>query len=368
MEDKTATDTVDSALMLFAPVNIDRGTNQINFVEYRPTNQLSQTGPVEFTIPPSPTQYTDLRRCRLKSKVRIVGLNGKVLEEKDIVAPVNFLAGSLYSQVDVYLQQRLMSSGSGNHPYRCMFDLLLNNGQGSLESVHQAGMFYKDSASAITQTDPTQAPVNVGLIERWKLAKNSKIMDLSSKIHADIFNLDRYLINNCELKLRLHQTRNEFRLVTPSPAAHYTVELVEVIFEACMVTVSPQILTAHDTALSRSMALYPYIKTELKAFAIPKGSFQFNVSDIFLGSIPNRVLIAFVSAEAYSGSYTANPYNFEHLNVNFLKLSIDGNSVPGKPYQPRFDDKNGDIYMDPYAALFSNLKREEEDSGLNITR
>ena len=103
---------------------------------------------------------------------------------------------------------------------------------------------------------------------------------------------------------------------------------------------------AHAATLQKTPALYPYIRTELKAFAVPKGSsYQAAIDDVFLGSIPNRVVISMISGAAYSGSYNLNPFNFHHYLCNFLSVSIDGQSVPGNPITPKFGKEKGQNYI-----------------------
>ena len=59
-----------------------------------------------------------------------------------------------------------------------------------------------------------------------------------------------------------------------------------------MVTVSPEVIMAHAATLVKTPSIYPYIRTELKVFAVPKGSYQAAIDDVFLGNIPNCVVIA----------------------------------------------------------------------------
>ena len=44
-------DVVNSELLLFDPVRINRGAEQIQWIEYRPINQLSDEAPIEICIP-----------------------------------------------------------------------------------------------------------------------------------------------------------------------------------------------------------------------------------------------------------------------------------------------------------------------------
>ena len=45
--------------------------------------------------------------------------------------------------------------------------------------------------------------------------------------------------------------------------------------------------------------------------------------------------------KAFQGDYTLNPLDFQHFNVNYLDLNINGKSVPNDvPLQPNFTSNN----------------------------
>ena len=367
MED-ISQDVVNSELLLFDPVRINRGAEQIQWIEYRPINQLSDEAPIEICIPGTGSQYMDLKRSRLYVKACIKKQDLKDLDDKDYVGPCNLFLQTLFSQVDVYLQQRLCSSGAAGHPYRAMFDMLLNFGPPALESQFQSQLFYKDTGGAMENAGKDEVDYNQGFINRQKLTSLSKSVDMEGPIYGDLFQMDRYLLNGCELRLRFHQSSNAFRLMCKATGAAYKVVLEDFIIKACMVTVSPEVIMAHAATLVKTPAIYPYIRTELKAFAVPKGSYQAAIDDVFLGNIPNRVVIAMVSGAAYSGSYNLNPFNFHHYLCNFLSISIDGQSVPSKPLAPKFSKAKGQNYISAYQSLFAGLRKEDLDEGIYTNR
>ena len=96
--------------------------------------------------------------------------------------------------------------------------------------------------------------------------------------------------------------------------------------------------------------------------------------NIFLGQLPKRVVIAMVDTNAYSGAFNLNPYNFEHMDVNFMQLYTDGEPVRATPLQPNMGD--GD-YLQCYETLYrgfdkvdgnrsSIIKREDWDKGYSL--
>ena len=361
-------DVINSELLLFDPIRVNRGAQQIQWVEYRPTNQLSDNSPVEICVPGTGSKYIDLKRSRLYVKACIKKGNLKDLDEKDYVPPCNLFLQTLFSQVDVYLQQKLVSSGAAGHPYRAMFDTLLNFGPPALESQFQSQSFYKDTGGAMDSASEEDTEINQGFISRQKLTSLSQSVDMEGPVYADLMQMDHYLLNGCELRLKFHQSSDPFRLITKTEKADYKVVLQDVIFKVCMVTVSPEVIMAHAATLIKSPALYPYVRTELKAFAVPKGSYQATIDDLYLGNIPNRVVIAMVTGAAYSGSYSLNPFNFHHFLCNFLSVSIDGMSVPGKPITPKFSKDKGQNYITAYQSLFAGLKKEDLDEGIYTNR
>ena len=60
-----STDVINSELLLFDPVRVNRGSEQIRWIEYRPINQLTDDTPVEICVPGTGSQYMDLKRSRL---------------------------------------------------------------------------------------------------------------------------------------------------------------------------------------------------------------------------------------------------------------------------------------------------------------
>ena len=113
--------------------------------------------------------------------------------------------------------------------------------------------------------------------------------------------------------------------------ADYKYELVDATLKLCQVHMASPLLIAHEKLFSSGkLAHYPYLKSELKTFAIPAGHYSFSLDNVFLNKCPMRLIICFLDAEAISGSYAKNPFNFQHKNLNYLALELDGEPIPAK--------------------------------------
>ena len=101
-----------------------------------------------------------------------------------------------------------------------------------------------------------------------------------------------------------------------------------------MIGIHPDILKSHARALEDKPAFYPLLKTEVKTFAVGKGQYNVNLDDIYQGKIPNRLILGMVSADAYAGDLTKNPFNFKHYNFDFMCLYVKGRVYHQRLYNP----------------------------------
>jgi hypothetical protein len=73
------------------------------------------------------------------------------------------------------------------------------------------------------------------------------------------------------------------------------------------------------------------------------------LDNIFNGIVPNQIFVGLINNAAYTGSYTLNPFNFKHYDLNYLCFCING--IPIKVFQPDYEH---DLYIEPYVSLFGN--------------
>ena len=118
-------------------------------------------------------------------------------------------------------------------------------------------------------------------------------------IFSDTFNMSPYLINEAGVRLKLFQSKHNFRLMSSVAGKKYKEIIVEVMLKADVVGIHSDILKSHARALkdTPATAIYPFNKTDVKTFAVPKGQYDMNLDDIFQGKIPNRLVLGMVCAD-----------------------------------------------------------------------
>ena len=67
--------------------------------------------------------------------------------------------------------------------------------------------------------------------------------------------------------------------------------------------------------------------------------------NIYHGKVPGKSVIGMVSNAGYSGEYDANPFDFKHMNLNYLEVTVDSQPVTNIELTPNF--KKQDISFHP---------------------
>ncbi|GFY21832.1 uncharacterized protein F54H12.2 [Trichonephila clavipes] len=169
--------------------------------------------------------------------------------------------------------------------------------------------------------DENDKEPNEGFKSRVKFIKGSGTVDMVGRLHVDLFNQDRLLLNLVDVKLKL--------------------------------------IRSHAKALERTTAKYPIDRVSCKVFSIPQSSYSFIQDNVFSGQMPKRIVIACVDNDAFNGNYKKSPFEFKHYDVNFIGVYVDGQPVPHQPLELDFEKGN---YIQAYNNLFLNSE------GLHLSR
>ena len=118
-------------LDLFSIPPTQTAVESSRWVFYKPVSSLSDESPIEFCINGQNEDYLDLAHTLIKVKVQITPYT----KEKDtLMAPVNNFLHSIFNQVDVYFNKKLVSPANNAYPYRAYLESLLNYGPAAKSS------------------------------------------------------------------------------------------------------------------------------------------------------------------------------------------------------------------------------------------
>lgn len=349
-----------SELDLFAVPPTQNSVEDGSMHCYRPMASLSDTSPIEFVITGHGDEYIDLAHTALHLLVKIVPPEQTATEKAaapHVVVPVNNWMHSIFSQVDIYLNQKCITPPSNHYNYRAYIENLLNYGSDAKNSHLRTVLWEKD----VGNFEAIDLAANPGLTKRNEFTKDKKVVELYGNLHCDIFNQDKFLLNGVEVTVRLIKANAAFHLMGTTSA---NVEILDANLFIRKVKINPSILVAHARALSIATAKYPITRVDIKSITISKDVQSKSIDNLYLGQLPKRCILGFVRSEAYNGDLKYNPYNFQHFKHNFLALYIDSVQIPSKPLTPDFT--NG-LYTRSYHTLFSGSGIHFGDTGNEIT-
>lgn len=346
-----------SNLALFSIPNVNTSIENIHTREFRPIGQISKGSTIEFDIQNNSGEYIWLKELKLVLGLNIHTDQGQAIKNANKVAFVNLPSSSIFRQVDLSLQNQIVTTGvSANYPYKAILDVLFNYNKDCQSTWLKTIGFEKDTAGAVDAFEPGSS-VNTGLEERYKQTKSGNTIVYHSKLFLDILNQDRLLLNNVPLNLKLYPNNDKFCLQYKTATAagsskYYTVNIAHASLIAPFVRLNPGMLMLHAEHLKREAALYPYYRSEIRTFNISAGDGDWTADSIFQDNIPEQLIVCLVSSQSYNGHNQSNPFYFQHFNVNYIDFKINGCSNDANILQPNFKEKS---YTRTYSKLFEGI-------------
>ena len=100
-----------------------------NWVEYNPIATLDDGSSIEFCLSGSGQEYLDAANTQLYVKARILQADGTAIADDAQVGPINLFLQSLFSDVEVSLNETPVTSSNNTYAYRAYIETLLSYGQ-----------------------------------------------------------------------------------------------------------------------------------------------------------------------------------------------------------------------------------------------
>ena len=270
----------------------------------------------------------------LHVRAKVTKPDGTNLDAGADVAPINYWLHSLFSQVDISLNDTLITPNENTYPYRAYLEATLNYGREAKTSHLFSALFYRESSNHLNDT---QGNANKGLRTRRDLSAGSRDMDMMGRLHGDIMHQERYMINGVDVKIRLIPSKSAFHLMAHDAAAGNKSVIIHASLFVRKVKLNPAVALAHEKALEKGTAKYPLKRVVQRTFAIPLGHLGTVQDNLFLTQTPTKLVIGLVSGETFNGRYNRNPFNFQSFQLSYLSLYLDGKQIPAKALTPNFD-------------------------------
>ena len=267
----------------------------------------------------------DLANTYLFVRAMVTKADGSDLDTDNPVGPVNNWLHSLFSQVDVYLNDTLVTPSTNTYPYCAYIETALSYSSDAMETQLTSQLWYKDTAGrmdSVALADDDTA--NAGFQSRRNYTTQSHVVEMMGRLHVDMFLQDRFLLNGVDVKIRLVRTKDAFALMAGDVNPTYEVNFVDASVFARKATLSTAVQMAHINALDKGTAKYPLHPVDCKVYTIPQGAMSHTHENLFLGTLPKRLVLCCIDNDAFNGSYAKNPFYAKHNDINLLAVYVHG--------------------------------------------
>jgi len=364
-----SSECLKSELDLFSLPPTQTSIESSQWIYYKPVTSLADDAPIEFVIPGHGEDYLDLTHTMLSLRIRvetppIPGAASATPASAAKVGPVNHLLHSMFNQIDVYFNQKLVSPPNNAYAYRAYIEALLSYASPAKTSHLTSCLWDTDIPDFMDETLDSETP-NQALVRRARYIREERALDLIGHLHCDVFNQDKFLINGVEVRMRLVRSKDSFCLMETKSASK--IRLLDASLIVRRAKISPGVLLAHARMLSKTTAKYPLTRVEVKTFTIHAGLVGESLDNVILGQLPKRIIVGFVDNKAFNGDRKLNPFNFKNYGINFFSLYADGMQIPSRPLQPNFS-RDEPLYVEAYHTLFSGTGIHFLNEGNSISR
>lgn len=339
-------------LDLFERRPIQAGILRSEEVALKPLSALNSSTQIEFLSLGRTDCYRDLSAIYLRLRIKL--MKDAILNTPHAdgtTGIVNLILHSMFKTVSVSLNNKPVASVDSNYPYRAYIESLLNFGN-ETASVHlePAGWVIDES-----ELDSIVEKKNPGLDTRKAMFKNSCEVEVIGRLHVDMFNQHKYLINGVDLRVILSLESPNFYVMAAETDTS-SLKILDATLYVPHVTVNPQILLSHETVLMKKNAIYNYNRVEVKSYTISPGSQTMTIDNVVLGRIPNLLIFGMVDNKAYCGNRSLNPFNFQHFDMKSIYLIVNGVQVPAQPIETDFSVADATISSRAYDLLIKETQ------------
>ncbi|XP_067650820.1 uncharacterized protein F54H12.2-like [Haliotis asinina] len=193
------------------------------------------------------------------------------------------------------LNGKLVTLATHLYSYKSYLKLLMRTGTAGKEACGTSQLFYRDDDD-VNSTDSITGG-NHGLLIRGDHTGLSRSVDMCGPLYEDVMESDKFLINEVDMQIKLYPSKPEFNIMSNVANKKFKIILEDVYLRLCKIRPTASIITGHANILATENAVYPYIKTDLRAL---------------------------------NGDYEQNPFNFRFFDIATLGLYVNGESLPAQ--------------------------------------
>ena len=187
--------------------------------------------------------------------------------------------------------------------------------------------FIDDNLTVSNPISDSSSARNTGLNRRHGICSAKPTSDMIGPLHAAVFNQSKYMLNGVTLKVRMTRSKDSFVVMAKSDLTEsFKVDILSAKLFVRKLKITKILCLAH--ILQQKTAKYPTTRVECKVIHLPQGQNSFTHDNLVLGLLPKSIVLGLVDNRTFNGDTSLNPYQFQHCNLNYSAVHLDGQHVP----------------------------------------
>ena len=355
---------VNAGIDLFHVPPTDASLKNVVYEDFRSISSFENSNTINFIIPAQSEKYIDLASTTIHLRLKIekadgtqleyINTNAATLKASDEITFINNTAQSMWSYIDVHLNDEQLSiPNSHSHPYQAFLQRYLHENINVQNSISEQAFYYREDTA-----------------DRKKFSRtiDGNDVEIIDTLAIDIFQQPRLLLPGVSLKLSFHKASDNFVLLNLNIDKNdesYKIIIDDIFLRLKKVEILTDIRISHEKMLSQNNnAKYLFNKYIYKYYQIPSGVTSKAIENVFTsGSIPDKFAFVFIDTEAYFGNKNKDPFFFNNFDIGQISVYINDQMITHKPLKMNFKVEND--YLMAYNNTISNLGMTNETEWSN---
>ena len=243
-------------------------------------------------------------------------------EAVPLVTHVNNLLNSIFSNVEVYINNQQIYNSNGLYAHK---SYVSNNFKGAISEfkgvLHCEGYDYEELPDEIMEA-PLSEPF---FTRRMKMLSRLDGFMLYGKLGVDFFSTSELLYPNMKVRLRLIRARPNFYMNSDNP--NVSLGIVDCSLHTRSIALKDDYHKKRMDMLAYTPVEFNCLETLAKTFINPARRNQFIQKSIFNNAPVRRIAIAMNTNSAFTGSLTENPFWYQQFDLRQLIILRGGQPI-----------------------------------------
>ena len=342
-----------SSLDIFSVPSTDYNLQGYRMVPYHKLS--SSITPMKFSVQQL-EDYTDLNRSYLVIDLRLstAGANGIVADANDasdanntrFTYAVNNLAHTLFKQINVRFNGTLMTEQTDTYAYSAFLQTLLNYNRDDGETllapqgwVNFLNVTPTLAATGVNDDICTTDGYEHGDSHLLKTLttpfRGNNVVRMIMRPYLPMFHTGKIMVPGVEMNFELHFNSPDFYTwATINDGTKVYVPLreedVDITFHLCRLSLNPDVYASleGERKLRKQVVKYPVVRDQIRTFAFNGATTVWQQDNLFLGKVPQRMIVGILDSMAFNGTKEKYPFSFQSKGVTSVRQFIEGEEYP----------------------------------------